>query len=324
MLSDVTVLIPHFNRAELLDRALATLAGQSAPPLRVLVVDGGSTDATRDVVGRHSVELLELGANRGFAPAVNAGLAATTTRWVAVINNDVELEPGCLAALLEDADLAGASFATPRLRQLRHPARLDGCYDLLARSGCAWRAGHDSPDSPAYSEPRRIWFPPLTCTLLRHDLFERLGGLDERFESYLEDVEFGLRCVRAGLAGVYVPRAVAYHAGSSTLGAWSPRMVELIARNQILLAAKHLPPAYWWHIAIGQALWGLLALRRGTGTAWTRGKLAGLRLGRAVRASSSPALQAELDPILRAAETEIRHSPLAGGYWRAYFALTSS
>ena len=53
--------------------------------------------------------------------------------------------------------------------------------------------------------------------------------LDERFESYLEDVDFGLRCAEAGLSGLYVPDAVAYHQGSATLGRWHPETVRKIA-----------------------------------------------------------------------------------------------
>lgn len=322
MPSDVTVIVAHFNRAELLERLLASLNRQDAAVARVLVMDGGSTDSSAEVAARAGTEFIPLGANRGFASAVNAGLRLVTTRWVALINNDVELDPGCLPALVEECDRAAAWFAVPRLRQLRQPSRLDGSYDLLARSGCAWRAGHDAPDGEPYLEPRAISFAPLTCALLRRDLFERLGGLDERFESYLEDVELGLRCFRAGLGGVYVPQAVAYHAGSSTLGAWSPRMVELLARNQALLAAKHFPRAYWWHVLVGQTLWGLMAVRRRRFCAWLRGKLAGLRMAHRMRTTSTPAHRSELDPILIACEHEIRLATPASPYWRAYFRLT--
>ena len=119
---------------------------------------------------------------------------------------------------------------------------------------------------------------PATAALFRMELFARVGMLDTAFESYLEDVDFGLRCGLAGLAGVYVPGAVAYHWGSASLGAWSARVVRLIARNQVYLVQKHYPlRRYWWPILVGQLLWGLVALRHGTGWAFLRGKLDGLK-----------------------------------------------
>ncbi len=119
----------------------------------------------------------------------------------------------------------------------------------------------------------------LTACLIRREAFNALGPLDERFESYLEDVDFGLRCAKAGLTGVYEPAAVAYHQGSSTWGRWNPDTVRLLSRNQILLAAKHFRGQPQWPILVGQLLWGLVALRHGCGWAWLEGKLAGLKDG---------------------------------------------
>ena len=84
---------------------------------------------------------------------------------------------------------------------------------------------------------------PATAALFRADLFRRVGTFDATFESYLEDVDFGLRCALAGFSGAYVPDAVAYHWGSASLGPWNPEVVRLIARNQSYLVAKHYPPA---------------------------------------------------------------------------------
>ena len=73
---------------------------------------------------------------------------------------------------------------------------------------------------PLWNQPRTIQLAPFTAAVFRAGVFERVGFLDERFESYLEDVDFGLRCAEAGLGGLYVPEAVAYHQGSATLGRW--------------------------------------------------------------------------------------------------------
>lgn len=326
MPSQITVVVPHWNRAQLLERLLASLAAQTLAPDRVLIADNNSTDLSGQVAARFGAEFLTSTYNQGFAKAVNRGIAAASTRWVAIVNNDVELDPSCLQRLLSAAETAQAWFAAPRLLQPGAGGKLDGCFDLLARSGCAWRAGHGAPDGPPFDEPRTISFAPLTAALFRRDTFDRTGPLDERFESYMEDVDLGLRCALAGLRGIYVPSAVARHAGSATLGAWSPQMVELIARNQVLLAAKHFPPSYRWRTTFGQLLWGALAFRRSAGISWYKGWRAGMRLRRSVRESSSPASRAALDPILLESEAEIRRLQeltTRDTYWRAYFRVAS-
>lgn len=320
----VTAIIPNWNRAALLGRALESLERQSAPCARVLVVDNGSTDASRDVAAAAGAAILPLPSNLGFAAAVNRGVQAASTRWIWIVNNDVELHPRCLEFLLDAALSSGAAFAAPRVRQLSNPSRLDASYDLLARSGCAWRAGAGLPDGPLFAEPRSIRFAPMTAALIRRDVFERAGPLDEFFGSYLEDVEFFLRSSLQGFRGVYVPSAIVYHHGSATLGAWSQAMTELLARNQLLLAAKHFPAAWWWRALAGQLLWGALAARRGRLRAWLRGKWRGLRDAPRARRSFARAPRELLEPILAECENEIlrlQRATRPEPYWKLYFAV---
>jgi len=321
---EVAAVIPNWNRADLLARALESLHRQTHRCARVLVVDGGSTDSSRDTARRFGAEVIALPSNPGFAAAVNTGVAAASTAWVWILNNDVEPDPRCLEALLAGAAAAQASFAAPRLLRHGDPSRIDGCYDLLARSGCAWRAGAGAPDGALFAQPRRIRFAPFTAALVRRELFERAGTLDERFGSYYEDVEFCLRCALLGFHGVYVPEAAALHHGGATHGPWSASMVELVARNQLLLAAKHFPAAWWWRIAAGQLLWGSLAARRGRFLAWLRGKARGLSAAPALRRAHRRLPRASLEPLLAECEAEIRRLQQATQpepYWRLYFAV---
>lgn len=323
-MEEVTAVIPNWNRAELLARALESLSRQTRPCARVLVVDGGSTDSSRDTARRLGAEVVVLPSNPGFAAAVNAGVAATSTPWVWILNNDVEPDPRCLETLLTHAAAGQAGFAAPRLLRHADPSHIDGCYDLLARSGCAWRAGAGAPDGALFSQPSRIRFAPFTAVLVRRELFERAGALDERFGSYYEDVEFCLRCALLGFHGVYVPGAAVLHHGSSTHGPWSAPMVELVARNQLLLAAKHFPAAWAWRVIAGQLLWGSLAARRGRFFAWLRGKARGLLAAPGARRSWRRAPRTLLEPLLVECENEIRRLQQATRpepYWRLYFAV---
>jgi GT2 family glycosyltransferase len=320
----VTAILPNWNRATLLARALDSVKRQTVACARVLVVDNGSTDSSRAVAAAAGAEVLGLPENRGFAAAVNRGIEAAQTPWVWILNNDVELHPHCLEELLEAVRSTGAVFAAPRVRQLANPSRIDACFDLLARSGCAWRAGSGVSDGPWFAEPRAIHFAPMTAVLVRRAVFDAAGLLDERFGSYMEDVEFFLRASLHGFSGVYAPSAIAYHHGSATLGAWSATMVELLARNQLLLAAKHFPAAWWWRVLAGQLLWGALAARHGSLGAWLRGKCRGLGSAARVRRSYRRAPRTVLEPLLLACEQDIQRlqqSTRQEPYWRLYFAV---
>jgi GT2 family glycosyltransferase len=125
---------------------------------------------------------------------------------------------------------------------------------------------------------------------------------------------------------VYVPRAVACHRGSSTLGKWNPDTVRRLSRNQVLLAAKYFQGQPRWPLVAGQLLWGLLALRHGRGVPYLMGKISGLRAGRRKRSKRGcNSLQTkELRAIFEASETEIlelEQQTQFDWYWRTYFWL---
>jgi GT2 family glycosyltransferase len=143
-----------------------------------------------------------------------------------------------------------------------------------------------------------------------------VGSLDESFESYLEDVDYGLRGAALGFRGAYVPEAVAWHRGSSTLGAWHPRQVRLTSRNQALLAAKHGGggAAAW----IGQGIWGLAAAQHGRGFDWLQGKWeARGRLKTTANNAKQVALMDRLESEIFALESATG----MGRFWRYYWAL---
>ena len=322
----VTIVIPVWNGRDLLLRLLEKLKLQTYPIAEVLAVDNGSEDGAAEAAEQWGARVLRMGSNLGFSRAVNQGIEACRTEWVALVNSDVEPEPEWLGRLM-GALGAGTWFATGKILNAQQRDRIDGTYDLLSRAGCAWRKGQDRLDGPEYSKRRFISMAPATAALFRTSLFRHVGRFDDAFESYLEDVDFGLRCSLEGFNGVYVPNAIAYHQGSASLGTWSPGMVRRIARNQVFLIAKHYPASlvlrYSWSILVGQALWGMLALRHGTGWSFAMGKIEGLRRFWSMRQVQDGG---GLARILEDGEREIRETQRRVGfdrYWRAYFLLTA-
>jgi GT2 family glycosyltransferase len=321
----VTVVIPNWNGGELLTALVKQLSRQSYPISDILVVDNGSEDGSAQAAENLGAHVIPMGANRGFAAAVNAGVAQCETPLVAILNNDVELHPEWLRKLVEALGPADVWFATGKVYSAQDREVIDGTFDAICRGGCAWRCGQGRPDGKIWDEPRRIQLAPLTAALMKSELFKIVGQLDERLESYLEDVDFGIRSASKGYSGRYVPQAIAYHVGSGTLGKWNRRTVRQIARNQVLLVAKHYPTvALWrngWAIAVAQTLWGFVALRHGAGLAYVHGKIEGLLQFHGVRRAGNAAVPR----LLRDSESQIRELQELSGfdwYWRLYFALT--
>jgi len=318
----VAAVIPHWNRRGLLASLLENLGRQTRPFDEIIVADNGSSDGSPELAEAAGARVIRLGSNLGFAAAVNRGVAATRADWIAILNNDVTLEPRWLEILLENADRDGIWFACGKILRASDPTIIDGTFDEISRGACAWRSGSGRPDAPVWNEPRTIGIAPMTAALFRRSLFEEIGPLDQSFESYLEDVDFGLRCASGGRNGVYVPAAVAHHIGSATSGEWNKDTVRRIARNQVLLAKKHLAAFAIWPMLAGQLLWGVVACRHGRGLSFVRGKLQGL--------FSRPVRQSALDPaalraVVEGSERRIFELQRETGfdpYWRAYFWLS--
>ena len=112
MCAKVSVIIPNWNRAGLLDAALACLRRQTRPADEILVVDNGSGDESIDVAVRAGVRVIELRENSGFCRAVNEGIRAASGDWIVILNNDVEVGEEWLAILLDRAIARDAWFAT--------------------------------------------------------------------------------------------------------------------------------------------------------------------------------------------------------------------
>lgn len=326
-MAGVSAIIPNWNRGDLLERVLRDLAGQTHPPDEIVVVDNGSNDDSVPRAERLGARVIQMGANAGFARSVNRGISDSRSEWVAILNNDVELEDNWLERLEVAARQSGTWFATGKILRAQSRDTIDGTFDAVCRGGCAWRCGEGRKDQPAFSSARTISLSPFTAALFRKRLFDEVGLLDEEFESYLEDVDFGLRCAVRGFSGRYVPEAVAYHRGSATRGKWHPTTVKQISRNQVFLIAKHYPARWFrrfgWAALVAQSLWGLVALRHGAGWAYLKGKLEGVRRYRQLRPlhpqeNSIPAILAESEALLRRLQ---EHSGF-DLYWRLYFLLT--
>jgi GT2 family glycosyltransferase len=312
---NISAIVPVWNGRDLLARLLATLEAQTRPPTELLILDNGSTDGAPEVARARGARVIAMGRNAGFAAAVNRGIREASQPLVAILNSDVELAPD----YLEKLAAVDAPFATGKI--LNRSGLLDGTFDLTCRGATTWRCGAGYVDAPPFGVPCDIASPPWTAVLYRAEVFRRVGLLEESFESYLEDADFGLRCALQNIIGRYVPDARAVHVGSAALGRWHPETVRRISRNQLLLAARHYSAHHLWPILIGQLLWGGVAFRQGKGIAWARGKFQGLCRFSAARRQNLQRDPEVLEQVLHSNEQFIQ-AISRERYWKLYFLLT--
>jgi GT2 family glycosyltransferase len=283
---DVAVVIPSWNSIDLLPRCLESLAGQGMA-LETMVVDNGSGDGTVGFLKREGVPHLSLPRNLGFARAMNLGVAAVRAKAVLALNADTLVAPGAVRTLLEaleaDPSLGGVQS---RILQMEEGAadveraRLYSAGQALTKDGRAVELGAGEAQSPRYLAAAEIFGVCGAACLLRRELFDDLGGYDESYFAFYEDVDLNVRARIAGWSFGYVPEAVVWHLGNASWKQGFKRPdaenARLVARNRLATQLKYLPPTAAPRVAAVEAGSLLRAARQRRLRATLRGKLAAL------------------------------------------------
>jgi GT2 family glycosyltransferase len=244
----VSVVVPSWNGRHHLEVLLPSLATQRFREFETIVVDNGSSDDSLAFLAREwpDVVVVALADNRGFAGPVNRGIERARGEFVALVNNDVELDPEFLATLVSalEADPAAGSIAS-RMVVFDDRERMDGAGDQLNWSGTAHPRGRGEPVA-RWDEPAEVFSACGGAALYRRAALDTVGTFDEDFFAYQEDVDWGFRARLAGWTCRYEPRAVAFHIGGATTerkAAAHPLVYRLNRRNGIALVLKNYPAA---------------------------------------------------------------------------------
>ena len=280
------MVIVNWNGAHFLDRCLSALLAQTVTPHEIILVDNASTDDSLDIVRSFpSVRLLAQNKNLGFARGNNLAIAAADveSEWIALRNPDAYVEPRWLEALLSAAhdDPAFDVFGS-KLVVAADSAVLDGAGDVYHISGLVWRMGHGADVSSFSEQACEVFSPCAAAALYRRSALLEVGGFDEDFFCYVEDVDLGFRLRLAGRRCLYVPSSVAHHVGSGTTGGQhSDFSVYHGHRNLVWVYVKNMPSVLFWaflplHLAMNLVTLFMLTLR-GQGKVIFRAKLDALK-----------------------------------------------
>lgn len=277
-----TIIIPNYNGIEYIENCLKSL---EAEPARVIVVDNGSTDGSRELVEEKfpSVKVIALEDNQGFCKAVNLGIAESRTTYVILLNNDTVVRRGFVRALEEPLQQDKRIFSgAAQMINLKKPHLIDDAGDYYCALGWAFAAGKDK-DREAYQRQRDIFASCGGACIYRRAILSRIGLLDENHFAYLEDMDIGYRARIAGYRNLYIPRAQVYHAGSASSGSrHNAFKVDLSARNNIYLIYKNMPCLQivlnMPFLLVGYFVKTFFFIRKGLGGVYVKGLLKGFRL----------------------------------------------
>ncbi len=237
-----SVVIPNWNGLRFLADCLNALRNQTLEDIEVILVDNASTDGSQDFVRTEypEVRLIELEENRGFAGACNAGMEAANGAYVALLNNDTEVESDWAEQVAgaftghPDAGIIASKMLLFDQRDRFHTAG-----DFFTSDGRAGNRGAWERDKGQYDCGEYVFSACGGSAVYRQSMLAEIDLLDDDFFFLLEDVDLAWRAQLAGYKVWYEPRAIVYHHLSATGGGVTASYHD--GRNGIWLIAKNMP-----------------------------------------------------------------------------------
>jgi GT2 family glycosyltransferase len=242
----VSVIVVNYNSGEFLRRCLAHLDRQTMTDFEVIVLDNRSTDGSlaeaQSVARDGRFRFMTADANLGFAAGNNRAAARARGRWLAFLNPDAFADPAWLAELLwatrrhSPIGIFGSTQISASDTQ-----RLDGAGDGYFIGGFPWRGGYGRPASELPHEDYETFSVCGAAAFYDANIFRELGGFEESFFCYCEDVDLGFRARLAGHRPIQVTKAIVQHVGGGS-GASQAWARQTGTRNNLVTLFRNLPP----------------------------------------------------------------------------------
>ena len=280
-----TVVIPNYNGIKYMSNCLESLYRLKEQALfQVLVVDNGSTDGSMELIrdSYPQVNLIALPENTGFCHAVNVGIEQSDTPYVLLLNNDTEVLPGFVEALINAIERDEHIFAvSSQMLKWQDHDSIDDAGDQYCVLGWAYSRGKGKPAAD-YNHPTEVFAACGGASIYRKSILNEIGYFDENHFAYLEDIDISYRARIYGYRCTYEPTAKVLHAGSATTGSrYNNFKTTLSSANSTYLICKNMP--------LLQLLWNLPFLifgfltktcffaAKGMGSTYIKGLLKGIQ-----------------------------------------------
>jgi GT2 family glycosyltransferase len=276
------VIVVTYESRRFFDPLRQALEAQTAP-FDLIVVDNASSPGQRPLAADFpNARIIQNARNVGFARANNDAATLTEAEFIVLLNPDAFPEPDWLQRLIAVADAhpSAASVGSTQL-SAEDQTRYDGLGDCYHVAGVPWRGGFGLLRADWQAVLGRSFSACAAAALYRKTVWQALGGFDERFFCYCEDVDLGFRIRLAGGDVLQAPEAIVRHVGEASSGKRSPFAVFHGARNRTWTFVKNMPSPLFElflpaHVAITLAFLAI-SLFRGTGASTWRGVAAALR-----------------------------------------------
>jgi GT2 family glycosyltransferase len=246
-----SVVILNWNGAQFLKRFLPGILKHTNPQLaKIIVADNGSTDNSLEILHHNfpQVEILTFTQNYGFAEGYNQAISKINSKYILLLNSDIEVSPNWIEPLVDCMDHNDKIAAcVPKLRSIDQPENFEyagaagGYLDRYGYAFCRGRIFDNlETDNGQYNDARPVFWGTGAALLVRREFFIEAGGLDGRFFAHMEEIDLCWRFWRLGYGVWVVPDSVVYHLGGGTLPQGNPRKTYLNYRNSLLMLLKNL------------------------------------------------------------------------------------
>lgn len=261
-MTNISIILVNWNGKDDTLACLASLKVLSpqSSVFSTIVVDNGSTDNSVEVIRREfpDVEVIETGKNLGFTGGNNIGIRRALEAgadFVWLLNNDTTADKNALTALIDAfADrrvgIAGSKiYFAPghEFHKEKYQKKEQGKVLWYAGGLIDWKnmyashRGVDEVDNGQYDRTQETSFVTGCSMMVRKDVFEKIGLLDEKLFAYLEDLDFCLRAKQMGYALFYVPQSILWHKNASSSGVGSDTHQYYMTRNRLIVGFRYAP-----------------------------------------------------------------------------------
>lgn len=284
---EVSVIIPNFNGKQYLKNCLDAMKRQVYRDFEVILVDNGSEDGSADYVREHypEVHVVTLQENRGFCGGVNAGIQASESPYVVLLNNDTIAEKYFLKNLVSFMKEHPGTFSCQaKMLKLQDRDKIDDAGNYYCALGWAFADGKGKPET-RYNREKRVFSACAGAAIYDKRLLEKTGLFDEVHFAYLEDLDIGYRARLLGYENWFCPKARVCHVGSGTSGSrYNLFKVRYSSRNNIYMIYKNMPLLQIiWNfplLFLGFSCKALFFARKGFGREYLAGIKNGIALSR--------------------------------------------
>jgi GT2 family glycosyltransferase len=242
----LSIVIPNWNGAHHLPTCLNALHRQSLTALEIIVADNASTDESRALLARNypDVRVVALPENRGFTGACNAGMQAARGPFIALLNNDTEVEPAWAAEIVAAfAKYPDVGSIASKMLLFDRRDHIHTAGDFFTRDGRAGNRGVWQRDTGQFDQEEFVFSACGGAAAYRRSMLDEIGLLDDDFFFSLEDVDLGWRAQLTGWRCLYLPTAIVYHHLAATGGGVTASYYD--GRNLLFVLIKNYPSALW-------------------------------------------------------------------------------